>query len=385
MIYHLKNNVYEESLKRIEFIFSEFDNVVVSFSGGKDSTVVLHLALEVAEKMGRLPLPVLFLDQEAEWDCNIEYIRSVMTDPRVKPIWLQIPFKLFNATSTDNQWLECWAPGQEWLRPKEDIAIKENTFGTDRFAEMFTAYMDKTFYGPACYIGGVRTEESPTRKMGLTEGAPTYKWITWGKALNKKKGHYTFYPIYDWSYSDVWKYIYDSGNPYCKLYDYMYQYGIPVQNMRVSNVHHETAIRNLYFMQEIERDNWNRLTERISGINTAGQLKDDAFIVKTLPFMFKDWGEYRDYLLDNLILDEGHKSKFISIFTSAKASIYKGNPVLYERFCKACIVAILKNDYHMTTLGNFMSSPQVNTYVKWKEGKVKYDKSKPNAFIEYEL
>lgn len=382
MIYYLQNNVFDESLKRIEYLFDNFPNVVVSFSGGKDSTVVLNLALKVAEAKGRLPLPVLFLDQEAEWDCNIDYIRTVMNDPRVKPLWLQIPFKLFNATSTTDQWLMCWEPDKEWIRPKEDIAIKENVLGTDRFGEMFGAVLDKYFEGPACYLAGVRTEESPTRKMAMTEGKPTYKWITWGKQLNKTLSHYTFYPIYDWSYTDVWKAIHDNGWPYCKLYDYMYQYGINVKDMRVSNVHHETAVRNLYFMQEIERDNWNRLTQRLSGINTAGQMKDDAFVVSELPYMFKDWEEYRDHLFDNLITDQDHRDKFLAYFNGKKAMIYKQNNVLNDHFCKVCVTAILKNDYHSTILKNFMTNPQVNSYFKWKTKGL--EPKKHNKYIYYE-
>lgn len=35
-------NVYEAAIKRIRYCFSEFDNVLVSFSGGKDSGVFLY-------------------------------------------------------------------------------------------------------------------------------------------------------------------------------------------------------------------------------------------------------------------------------------------------------------------------------------------------------
>lgn len=83
---YLKETVYDAALDRMRYLFGEFPNVVVSFSGGKDSTVILNLALKVAEEMGRLPLKVLFLDQEAEWDCVIDYIRRVMNDPRVESI-----------------------------------------------------------------------------------------------------------------------------------------------------------------------------------------------------------------------------------------------------------------------------------------------------------
>ena len=58
MKYYSKENVYEASKRRIRELFEDFPNVVVAFSGGKDSVVVFHLALEVAEELGRLPLPL---------------------------------------------------------------------------------------------------------------------------------------------------------------------------------------------------------------------------------------------------------------------------------------------------------------------------------------
>jgi predicted phosphoadenosine phosphosulfate sulfurtransferase len=382
----LKNNVFDEALRRIRYLFDEFENIVVSFSGGKDSTVVLNLALMVAEEKNRLPLKVLFIDQEAEWEMNISYIRETFKDSRIEPLWMQMPFKIFNATSTTEQWLQCWKEGDEWIREKEDISIKENIYGTDRFVELFGAifnvmYKDKK----ACYLGGVRTEESPSRKLGLTVSAP-YKWITWGKlsANSKKKEHYTFYPIYDWSYTDVWKAIHDNKWQYCKLYDYMYQYGIPIQEMRVSNVHHETEVKSLFFMQEIERENWNNITKRISGINTAKQLKGNAFRVEKLPYMFEDWEEYRDFLLEKLITDAEHKKKFISLFNSTRAKTCKTCKPLYEKFCRTCITAILKNDYHMTVINNFFTNQEHAYYIKWKQGRIPTNQAH-GKYIEYEL
>lgn len=43
---YLTQNVYEAFQQRMHFIFTEFDNIFVSFSGGKDSGLLLNLTLD---------------------------------------------------------------------------------------------------------------------------------------------------------------------------------------------------------------------------------------------------------------------------------------------------------------------------------------------------
>lgn len=343
--------VYAAAVERMEWIFSEFKNVVINVSGGKDSTVVLNIALQVAERLGRLPLPVYFLDQEAEWDCVIDYMRTVMSDPRVKPLWFQIPFKIFNAASSVDQWLECWKPGADWIRPKEPDSIHDNVMGCDRFAEMFAAF-GRTYYPnePMCHVAGVRAEESPARLNGLTS-YPTYKWVTWGKVEDKARDHYAFYPIFDWTYKDVWTAIHHNKWQYCKLYDYMYQYGIPVFDMRVSNVHHKTAIKTLTFLQEIEPDTWNRITERLASVNAVNQAFDVFRLPSELPWMFKDWYEYRDYLLEKLVTDPDNRERMRRQFKTNDDNY--DHPMARNVLLKTQISAILANDWHGTKLSTF--------------------------------
>ena len=121
-----------------------------------------------------------------------------------------------------------------------------------------------------CYYRRGGKEESPGRPLGLT-GSPVYKGVTWGHQHYSKncnphgKPHVTFYPIYYWSYTDVWKAIHDNGWKYNKLYDAQYRLGTPVPNMRVSNLHHETALQNIFYVQEVEPETYEKLTRRLQG------------------------------------------------------------------------------------------------------------------------
>jgi predicted phosphoadenosine phosphosulfate sulfurtransferase len=342
-----ESNVLDEARDRIRWVFDEFPNVIANVSGGKDSTVILHLALEVARERGRLPLRVAFIDQEAEWDATIEIIRAWMYHPDVEPYWYQMPIRLFNATSTTEHWLHCWDQERraDWVHDQDPISIKENVYGTDRFHELFAAIIRHDYPDtPTAYLNGLRVEESPVRFMGLT-GTATYKWVTWGRVEDRRRHHYAFSPIYDWAYTDVWKAIHEHGWEYNRLYDVMHQYGIPIRKMRVSNVHHETAVQSLFFLQEVEPETYQRIVNRISGIDMAAKMGAGDYFVHDLPFMFDSWRDYRDYLLDHLIEDADWRDRFRKRF-AAHDRRFPDAPGMYE----AHVQSILTNDFEFEKL-----------------------------------
>ena len=87
----IDENVYEAALRRIEDLYNRVDEVVVSFSGGKDSTCVMMVTLEVAKKLGRLPLKVLFFDEEIVDPDTIEYIERVRLRDEIDLYWFCVP------------------------------------------------------------------------------------------------------------------------------------------------------------------------------------------------------------------------------------------------------------------------------------------------------
>lgn len=376
-----KQNVYEAAIERINYLYDEFDNVVVSFSGGKDSTVVLEMALEVARKRNRLPVPVLFIDQEAEWQGTVDYVKEVMYRKEVKPYWYQMPIVITNNASSTSRYHQCWneEEKEDWLHPQDDISIKENKYGTDRFHDLFTAIAKVDFPENTCYLAGVRTEEAPKRYMALTSSR-TYKHITWGKYLDKKRGQYTFYPLYDWSYTDIWKYIHVNAVNYNKVYDDYYRHGVRINDMRISNLHHETALKSLTLVQEIEPETWNKIAKKIDGANTIKHIQKNSFTCpKELPYMFEDWKEYALHLADNLIFEDNLKDL---LKRKLESQIFYDVEPIRDAFWRIIINTILSSDFDFTKYQNWTLQPNVDTWRRvcknpYGEDKVKHKWVKP--------
>ncbi|MCF8009632.1 MAG: phosphoadenosine phosphosulfate reductase family protein, partial [Halanaerobiales bacterium] len=104
----LDKSTYELAIERINRTYDIFDEVWVSFSAGKDSTAVLNLAIKVAKERDRLPVKVIFFDEEAIPYHNVEYVERVRQLDEVDFKWCCLPLRFRNACSRKQPWWWPW-------------------------------------------------------------------------------------------------------------------------------------------------------------------------------------------------------------------------------------------------------------------------------------
>ncbi len=323
---YLPDTVDVAARKRIAWIFDEFERVIVSISGGKDSTVLCWLALQEAHKRGR-KIGLFYLDYEAVYEATAEEVRYLMSlyPENTEKLWFQFPFCLQNAVSYQKggQFL-CWNPDSEadWMRPKELDSIQappwsiKKTHFRGRIAEY--GYNDADvltdahiFYADTAFLLGIRADESLDRFRAVTHNAG-YKSVLWS---TKSGNSFNFYPLYDWRYEDIWCFIAREGIKYNKIYDYMYQKGLNVTDFRVDSFLHGKGFKSLTELPEFEPETFDRLLNRVSGVQVGYLYGKDKKMLKaqSLPKGFQSWKSYRDFLLETYP-DEAQKAIFLDRF-----------------------------------------------------------------------
>lgn len=328
-------DVLTAARERISSVFDSFRRIYVSFSGGKDSTVLLHLVMDEAVKRGR-KVGVLFIDWEAQYQLTIDHVRELLAlyAEHIEPLWCCLPLKTTNACSMhEPEWI-CWDTRKKdvWVRelPADatltlsnapDFYERNMTF--EQFVEEFSHW-----YGQgepcACFVG-IRTDESLNRFRTLRRKKATWQGRAWTTWIGRHS--YNAYPLYDWKTEDVWTYLGKFGKPYNRLYDLMHKAGLSIHQQRICEPYGDEQRKGLWLYHLIEPKTWAKIVDRVAGVNGAAlYAKDRGNILGNQSISLPDghtWKSYALFLLDSM--------------PGPTAEHYRNKIARYVSYCTGCL------------------------------------------------
>ena len=314
---YLEQNVYEALQERLDLIFREFDNIYISFSGGKDSGLLLNLVLDYRRK--HYPdrvIGVFHQDFEAQYTVTSEYVERTFEriKEEVEPYWVCLPMATRTALSSYEMYWYPWDDKKKeiWVRPMPDkeyvINLENNPMTTYRYrmhqedlAKQFGRWY-RSSHGEkktVCLLG-MRANESLQRYSGFVNKRYGYQGECWiGKQF---KDVWCASPLYDWSSEDIWHANYMFRYDYNHLYDLYYMAGLKVSQMRVASPFNDYSKDSLNLYRVIDPEIWIRLVGRVQGANFTsiyGRTKAMGYRSITLP-EGHTWKSYTMFLLDTL-------------------------------------------------------------------------------------
>lgn len=315
---YLEKNVFEALQDRLRYLFQEFDNIYVSFSGGKDSGLLLNLTLDFRDKYypDRV-IGVFHQDFEAQYTVTSEYVERTferLRNHHVELYWVCLPMATRTALSSYEMFWYPWddKKKESWVRDMPDkeyvINLDNNPITTYRY-RMHQEDLSKQFgrwyrmsHGEkktVCLLG-MRAEESLHRYSGFLNKKLGYKGECW--ISGQFKNVWCASPLYDWSVNDIWHAIYLFHYDYNHLYDLYYMAGLNVSQMRVASPFNDYSKDSLNLYRVIDPQIWVKLVGRVQGANFAsfyGKTKAMGYRNVTLP-EGHTWKSYTMFLLDTL-------------------------------------------------------------------------------------
>lgn len=386
-------SVLEAAKIRVSKTFDDFERIYVSFSGGKDSTVMMHLVLDEARLRG-VKVGVLIIDLEAQYKATIEHVEEMieMYSDVIDLHWFCGELLLRNAVSDfEPKWV-CWEEDKKdiWVRPKPKLAsdLSKYDFYVPKmeFEELMVIFGDWYAQGKKCagFIG-IRSDESLHRYRAITSNKQglmhkDYKWTT-----KVNQNLFNIYPIYDWRTEDIWIFHLKNNHlPHNKVYDLMTKAGVKFGDQRLCQPYGDDQKKGLWLYHILEPDTWYKLINRVSGVNSGtlyikerGSINGNSFIDKPDGHT---WESYTNFLLKSLPkkTQQNYKERFEKFIAGWLQRGYKSipdeAPHSLEVKCwapswKRMARCILRNDYYCKGLGQ--TQPKSEAYEKWKSIKHK--------------
>ncbi|NLZ56310.1 MAG: DUF3440 domain-containing protein [Clostridiaceae bacterium] len=311
-------SVYDAALDRLQTILTSFEHVYFSVSGGKDSSVMLQLAAQVAREVGA-KFDILFIDLEAQYRATIDHLmelKEAVKDVTNTFFWVALPISLRNAVSViQPKWI-CWnkEDRKHWVRDMPSWAINEdsNIFPFFRHGmefEHFTLDFTKWYAennGLSAAGIGIRSDESLNRFRTIISKTKEpwngYAWTTYVKDGGENTGVVNFYPMYDWATEDIWIAVGRYNLIFNQIYELMYKNGLSIHEQRLCQPYGDDQRNGLDQFRALEPETWNRVLERVHGVNFGNIYARSSLLgnMRTEKPKHMTWEQYAVFLLETI-------------------------------------------------------------------------------------
>lgn len=301
---YIDSDVLTEAKKRIRHIIDAFDKVFVSFSGGKDSLTALHLVQEVYDELGiKEKIKVIFRDEELIPDSVIEFVQEYAESGRYDFYYYAVPLRSHKFILGKTYEYVQWDPNRPHLRKPPPYAITLPAGDTRVFDQYTTdAFIAEGHKGKIAFITGIRADESMTRlRASINKRNENYINATAAKNVMLCK------PIYDWSQTDIFKYLYERQIRYCGVYDMELVNG---QQLRVATPLHAQQAKRLDKVATLDPVFYDQLMQLFPEMEVQSRYwneYDRAAVYDQYPHSFDGILQYIDAEFDDA--DEAAKAK----------------------------------------------------------------------------
>jgi predicted phosphoadenosine phosphosulfate sulfurtransferase len=390
---YTNKNVATAAKERISYTFDHFDKILLSFSGGKDSSVMFHLVMEEAILRNR-KIGVMLIDFEAQYKGTSDHAAEILNlyKDHIDLHWICLPIKLRNAVSTYQPTWTAWDPEAKeiWVREMPEHRGVVNDINRYpffqpnlEFEEFIVMFADWYAEGQklATFVG-IRCDESLNRFRTIAVlDKQMYNGKRWTTHVIDQV--YNIYPIYDWKTKDIWVYNRSTGKCYNHVYDLMHQAGVPLSQQRLCQPYGDDQRRGLWLYHLLEPETWFKVVARVNGANSGSlYIKETGNMTGYNKLPLPPGHTYRSFC--NLMLStlpeisrEHYVERFKDHLKGWKKRGYRGeipdfapreleNKQWVPSWRRLCRV-LLRNDWWCKSLG--MTQPKSDAWNKFKEMK----------------
>lgn len=386
----LYNNksVLQASKERISQVFDNFEKIYISFSGGKDSSVMTHLVLAEAIKRN-VKVGLLIIDLEAQYNDTVKHMEEMVEiyKENIELHWFCGELLLRNAVSNyEPRWI-AWDETKKdiWVRPKPKYASDLNQYDfyvpKMEFEELMVIFGEWFSQGKktAAFIG-IRADESLHRYRAIVSRKDGLMFNNWKWTTKVSSNLFNIYPIYDWRTEDIWVFHGKNRNLiHNKVYDKMMMAGVKISQQRLCQPYGDDQRRGLWLYHIIEPETWYKLIARVNGVNSGALYVQENGNISGYNKIYKPenhtWQSFCNLLLATMPgkTQRHYKERFKKFIKGWQDRGYLTIPdeapedleskcwvPSWRRMCKV----ILRNDYWCKGLGQ--TQPYSDAYGKFK-------------------